>query len=116
MADVKMGLHNVCNTTQQNSVLAGLDNPRSKAELVGRNGAQFATPPIVNCSVGVSPRNLGCYRKGLGGFIPTYTLQLFSLGFPEVEDPCSEAEGRKSWLLPQSGQETEEGVFKDFVL
>ena len=33
------------------------------------------------------------------------------LGFPEVEDPCSKAEGRKSWILPQRGQETEEGLF-----
>ena len=28
-----------------------------------------------------------------------------------VEDPWSEAEGSRSWLLPQSGQETEEGLF-----
>lgn len=42
---------------------------------------------------------------------PTYPLQHFSLGFPEVEDPCSEVEGRKSWLLPQRGQEPEKGLF-----
>ena len=33
------------------------------------------------------------------------------MGFPEVEDPCSEADGRKCWVLPQRGQETEEGHF-----
>ena len=33
------------------------------------------------------------------------------LGLPWVEDPCSEARGRKSWLPPCNGRETEEGLF-----
>ena len=33
------------------------------------------------------------------------------MGFPQVVDPWSEAEGSGSWILPQSGQETEEGLF-----
>jgi len=57
--------------------------------------------------VGVRPRIANMDQRPQGGLIPTYKKSA-SAGLPHVA-PWASPGG--SWILPGTGQETEEGVF-----